>query len=102
MKIYQTKINKIAFNNKEIEHKFYIIYESLFHSIISDFFTFSCITLAFLVNHFYIGSRMFSVILFMAFFVSMKKCWDVKTYELKPKEFIENIIKELEVENEVK
>lgn len=96
MKYYKTKTQSSISETR----KFYVIYESLIHSIISDFFTFTIITLAFWFNHEFVGSRLFSVLLFISFFISVSTSFNDKKIELKPEDFIETIKKEILNANE--
>ena len=49
--------------------EFGYIKESLIYSIISDLFTFGILILGFYINHFYIGSKLLSLILLTCFLV---------------------------------
>ena len=100
MKYYKTKIGNMTLGDEKITKKYYVIYESLWHSIFSDLFTFGMITFAFWYNHSFIGSRAFSILLFIAFFVNVTTAFNDKKIELEPKEFIKTIEKELFSESE--
>lgn len=101
-KVIKTTKHSITTKLKDHQQDFYVIYEDLWSSIIIDFWTFTCITLAFLFNHLFIGSRLFSILLFFGFYVTMYKTFTAKTMELKPQEFIEKLIKDIGEQNEIK
>lgn len=92
---FKTKISKIELPNKEITKEFHLIYQSFWQSIISDIFTFGGITLAFWFNHICIGSRLFSIILALCFFITINNAFNEQKMELTPNEYIEEIKKKI-------
>lgn len=96
--IYYTKIINLKTSFYEISKRFYVIKEGFWQSILSDTYTFGWITFAFWFNHIYIGSRLFSLLLFITFFVTTSQVFDRKTQKLEPIDFIDHIKQELEVE----
>ena len=91
-KVYRTVINKTMTSKKILEQYFYVIYENIITSILTDIATFSCISLAFWFNHCYIGSRAFSILLFISFFVSIQEHFNSEIQDMNPVDFVETFL----------